>query len=298
MQPTGPMTFLDYWHYAMIVGAIFMVVSAVLIYLVHNIRITTIRSYKAKYDYINTHEIKNYKRVFLCLGIAAMLMINLYGMGKLLNIGVWFFVRLFISIAGGTLVAYVAFLILEYYYPTILNRKLKKWRFMPRVGKSGNTLRLLGEEEEDVHLEEGMRAEENVFSVDYDVWIDEKTGDLKIEKYPGHLQALKCNSCGFYTMKVTKEEITRQPTKDAPGELIKHFQCYYCKSVRATAYNISTKEGDDYRNLPKHTYKKNKNIDMVRVEVHSSTGGRKYFEFQNISQAQKFLDEYDSEKSA
>ena len=37
-----------------------------------------------------------------------MLLINIYGMGKLHNIGVWFFVRLFISVAGGTLVAYVA----------------------------------------------------------------------------------------------------------------------------------------------------------------------------------------------
>jgi hypothetical protein len=227
-----------------------------------------------------------------------MLLINLYGMGSLKTIGVWFFVRLFISIAGGTLVAYVAFLILEYYYPTILNRKLKKWRYMPRIGKSGVKLRLLGEEEEDVHWEEGMLAEESAFSLDYDVWIDEKSGDIQIEKYPGHLQALKCNSCGFYTMKVVKEEITKAPTKDAPGELIKHFQCYYCKSVRATAFNISTKEADDYRKAPAHTYKRNKSIDMIRLEVHSSTGGKKFFEFQNIAQAQKFLDEYDSEKTA
>lgn len=298
MEPTSSSPFLDYWHYAMIIGALAMVGVAVIIYVVHHLRIATISDYKAKYDYINLYEIKNYKKVFLCLGIAAMLTINLYGMGELLNIGVWFFVRLFISVAGGTLVAYVAFLVLEYYYPTILNRKLKKWRYMPRIGKSGNKLRLLGEEEEDVHLEEGMRAEENVFSVDYDVWIDEKSGDLKIEKYPGHLQALKCNSCGFYTMKVVKEEITRPPTKDSPGELIKHFQCYYCKSVRATAFNISTKEGDDYKNITKHTFKKNKNIDMVRVEIHTTLGGKKFFEFQNIGQAQKFLDEYDGDKSA
>lgn len=298
MESTGPNTFLEYWHIAMMIGAGVMVIVAIGIWIIHNLRVVTISSYKGKYDYINTHEITNYKRLFICLGIAAMLIINLYGMGKLFNIGVWFFVRLFISVAGGTLVGYVAFLILEYYYPTVLNRKLKKWRYMERVSKAGNKMRLLGEEEEDVHLEEGMLAEENVFSVDYDVWIDEKTGELMIEKYPGHLQALKCNSCGFYTMKVVKEEITRPPSKEAPGELIKHFQCYYCKSVRATAFNISNKDADDYKNAPKYSFKKNKNIDLVRVEVHSSTGAKKFFEFQNISQAQKFLDEYDSEKSA
>ena len=49
-------------------------------------------------------------------------------------------------------------------------------------------------EEEDVYLDEGMQAEENAYSVDYDVWIDEKTGFTKIEKYNGRLHALKWKS--------------------------------------------------------------------------------------------------------
>jgi len=167
---------------------------------------------------------------------------------------------------------------------------------MARKGTSGVPLRLLSEEEEDVHLAEGMQAEENVFSIDYDVWMDEKSGEVKIEKYPGHLQALKCNSCGFYTMKVVREEITRQPGKDVMGELIKHYQCYYCKSVRATAFNISTREADDYRSMARHSFKKNRDIDLVRVEILTTTGGKKFFEFQTIGQAQKFLDGYETEK--
>lgn len=293
-EPSSP--FLDLWHLAMITGAIVMTAAAIGIYIIHNIRIAAIRDYKGKYNYINEKEIKNYKRVFVCLGLATMLLINMYGMGKLHNLGVWFFVRLFISVSGGTLVAYVAFLVLEYYYPTVVHRKLNKWRYMPRKGGSGVPLRLLSEEEEDVHLAEGMQAEENVFSIDYDVWMDEKSGEVKIEKYPGHLQALKCNSCGFYTMKVVREEITRQPGKDVMGELIKHYQCYYCKSVRATAFNISTREADDYRSMARHSFKKNRDIDLVRVEILTTTGGKKFFEFQTIGQAQKFLDGYETEK--
>jgi hypothetical protein len=266
--------------------------------LAHHVKIATISTYKGRYDYINAFEIGHYKKVFICLGVAAALAINLYGMGKISVMGVWFFVRLFIAVAGGTLVAYVAYLVLDYYYPTIVHRKLRKWRYMPRTGKSGNKMRLLGEEEEDVHLEEGMQAEENVFSIDYDVWIDERTNDIKIEKYPGHLQALKCNSCGFYTMKVVKEEITRQPAAEIPGELIKHYQCYYCKSVRATAFNISTKDVKDYKNATSYEFRKNKNVQMVRVEIHTNLGDKKYFEFQNVGQAQKFLDELDADKLA
>lgn len=155
-------------------------------------------------------------------------------------------------------------------------------------------MRLLSEEEEDVHLDEGMIAEENVFSIDYDVWIDEKTGDVKVEKYEGRLQALQCNSCGFYTMRVVKEEVTKHPEGGEPGELVKSYQCTYCKSVRATSFRISTKEAEDYKK-DKFKFRKNKNIDLVKVEVHSVSGERKHFEFQNLDQAQKFLSEFDSE---
>src|SRR3970282_1099425 len=117
-----------------------------------------------------------------CFAIAALLFINLYGSSKLNEMGVWFFVRLFISIAGGTLVGYVACLIMDYYYPPSLSRKLKKWRYKPRISATGNEMRLLGEEEEDVHLEEGMQAEESAFSIDYDVWLDEHSGEVKIKK--------------------------------------------------------------------------------------------------------------------
>lgn len=299
MEHISESPFLASWHTVMIIGSIIMLAIATLIYLLHKAKITSTKDYKQKYDYLSLYEVRNYKRVFLCLGLSAMLLINIYGIGKVSEVEVWFFVRLFISIAGGTLVTYVAFLILDYYYPTILHKKLTKWRYMPRVNpKNGKEMRLLGEEEEDVHLQEGMQAEENVFSIDYDVWIDEKTGDVKIEKYPGHLQASKCNSCGFFTMKVVKEEITQQPSPDAPGELIKHYQCNYCKSVRATAFKISTKEDNDYKSVAEKGFKKKNNIEMIRVEIHSNANDKKFFEFQNIEQAQKFLNEYDADKVA
>jgi len=297
MQSIPQSHFLYVWHLTMIIGAAIMLVAGIVIYILHKIRLSSISDPKDKYDYANQKEIKTYKLVFLCFGITAMLLINLYGIGKIFHVELWFFVRLFISIAGGTLVSYVAVLILDYYYPTLLDKKLRKWRYSPRVNpKTGGKMRLLGEEEEDVHLEKGMQAEENIFSIDYDVWIDENNGDVKIEKYAGHLQASKCNSCGFHTMKVVKEEITQQPTADTPGELIKHYQCSYCKSIRATAFKISNKEIDDYKTATLHSFRKNKNIALVRVEIHFDATGKKFFEFASLEQAQKFLSEYDSDQ--
>jgi hypothetical protein len=297
MDYSEPSPFLVAWHNAMILGAILMVAVGIIIYLVHHLRLSMISEYHLKYDYLNSSEIKNYKLVYYCFGIAAAMMINRYAMEDMKEVEVWFYVRLFMSISGGTLVGYVAHLVLEYYYPTKLDKKLKKWRYMPRINpKTGNTMRILSEEEEDVHMDEGMIAEENVFSIDYDVWIDEETGDVLIEKYQGRLQALKCNTCGFFTMRIVKEEVTKAPSETEQGELVKHYQCGYCKSVRATAYNISTKQADDYKK-EKFKFRRNKDVELVKLEVIAISGDKKHFEFQNIEQAQKFLSEFDYEKS-
>ncbi|HET7179510.1 MAG TPA: hypothetical protein VFI14_07295 [Chryseosolibacter sp.] len=290
MENNHVSTFLPVWHHAMLIGAIIMFLGSVALYVFHLIRIAAIKTPKGKYDYISRREIKTLEKVFVLIAIGAAMLINRYGMDKLHEMGVWFYVRLFMSFAGGTLIGYVAFLILEYYYPTRLDKKLKKWRYMPRINpKTGNKMRLLAEHEEDVHLDEGMQAEEELFSVDYDVWFDEASKDVHVEKYPGHMQALQCGSCGFFTLKVVREEITQKPTLDTPGELIKHYECSYCKSVRATAFKISTMEGDDYRH-GQHVFKQ-KDTVLVKVEIKSAEGGSKFYEFGDLGQAQKFLSE-------
>lgn len=284
-------SFLDIWHQAMLLGAILLFAGGIILYIFHHIRVGALKTPKDKYDYISRREIKNLEIVFILFAVAVAMLINRYGMDKLDEMGVWFYVRLFMSFAGGTLVGYVAFLILEYYYPTRLDKRLKKWRYMPRINpKTGNKMRLLAEHEEDVHLDEGMRAEEDVFSVDYDVWFDEQSNDVLVEKYPGHMQALQCGSCGFFTLKVVREEITQKPSFDTPGELIKHYECAYCKSVRATAFKISTMEGEDYK-LGKHSFRKDKESVLIKVEIRSQDGGSKFYEFGDLTQAQKFLSE-------
>jgi hypothetical protein len=98
-------------------------------------------------------------------------------------------------------------------------------------------------------------------------------------------------------MRVVREEITREPSKTGPGELIKHYQCSYCKSTRATAFNISTKEVDDYKTAPATPkMKKTNNVDLIRIEIHTPLSGKKFYEFRNLEQSIKFLEEYDSDK--
>ncbi len=291
--------FLNAWHGAMVILAIVMFTIGVIIFLVYELKVSLIKEYKEKHDFINASEIKWFKWVLYSFGAGFAMIINLYGAGKVTDIGVWFFVRIFMSLAGATMVGYVGSLVLEYYYPTKINKKLKKWRYIPRTNpKTGNKMRLLSEAEEDVHLNEGMQEEENIFSIDYDVWIDEKSGDIKIEKYDGHLIALRCGNCGYYTMKVVREEIIEVHPDESPAELLKHYQCTYCKNVRATQFHVSKKEGEDYKKEKPHFVRNTKDIDLVRIEIHSSLKGKQHFEFQNVEQAQKFLEEFDFNKVA
>jgi hypothetical protein len=283
------------WRMVTMAGAILFFFISIAIYLVHKIRLGAISSYKGKYDYLRASEIKMYKLVLYSMGVMAALLVNTYPMGITL---VMFFIRMGIAIAIGTLIGYVSSLIIEYYYPTQLEKKLRKWRYMPRRNpKTGNVMRLLSEEEEDVHMDEGMKAEEDVFSVDYDVWIDDRSGDVMIEKYPGHLQALRCGTCKFYTLQVKKEEIVTSPTDTEEGELLKHYECSFCKSRRTTSFRIAPlkKDAKSYAHLPLKDvhFKKNYLVQVVKVEVYASTGEKLTYEFQSVEQASKFLAEYD-----
>ena len=142
-----------------------------------------------------------------------------------------------------------------------------------------------------------LGGEENIFSIDYDVWIDDQSGHVKIEKYPGHLTALRCNNCTFHTMKVRWEEIIAHDEAGNPTELLKHYKCSYCKNVRSTHFNISRNELEDYQSGKFDSRGKPKGIEGVKVEV-MGQDGKKTYEFQSTDQAQKFLDELDNGQHA
>jgi hypothetical protein len=216
---------------------------AVLIVIGHIIRLATMSDAKTKYDFINKSEI-------MTLWVASIILIT--GCCFFANSAVtaesgtviWIFVRAFTTISMGMIVALIVQNLLKFYYPFFIEKRLRALRYKPRVSpKTGKAMKLLSEEEEDAYLDEGMQAEENVFSIDYDVWKDEETGYVKIEKYAGHLHALQCPECNYQTFKIVKEEILKTPTPSDEGELLKHYLCGYCgfKAKKNVVLKISQK---------------------------------------------------------
>lgn len=222
-------SFFVTWDRYMRLGSYASVAIAVLIFLYYEFRVFQIKDLKKKYDFVNLNEIKYFWYAVIALILAIGLFINSIGTEIITSKSdLWFYVRLFITVSLGIIAYFIFFGMVRIYYPRSVEKRLKRLRNKPRVSPDGNLMRKLTEEEEDVHLEASQIAEEEVHSVDYDVWIDEKTGFKKIEKYLSYQHAEECPSCGYYTMKINKEEVEKAPTQHDTGLLLKHYVCHYC----------------------------------------------------------------------
>lgn len=215
--------------------------AGVLILIGHVIKLLTTKDFKTRYDYINMHEIN-----LLWYGLL-LIIIGLALFGNTLaetSTWLWLSIRLFVSVMLAMIVGVVIQNVLKFYYPFYIEKRLKRLRYTPRISPEGRKMKLLSEEEEDVHLDEGMQAEEDAFSVDYDVWIDEESGSTKIEKYNGRLHALQCPDCNYQTLRVDREEVIQPASDTEEGELMKYFTCGYCGYKERKSFTIARQRED------------------------------------------------------
>ena len=233
----APLQFIESWNYWGRITALAFISVAVLRMLFYYIKLAGTKDSKAKYDFINQNEINALWQSTLFFLFGAAILANVF-IGE---IGFfWLVIRGFVTLCIAFIIGVVANNMFKFYYPFYIEKRLKKLRYKPRISpKTGNPMKLLSETEEDVYLDEGMQAEEEVYSIDYDVWVDEETGFTKIEKYSGHLHATKCPECDYQTLRVEKEEIISRPSYEEEGELVKHFHCTYCGYNAQNTYKIA-----------------------------------------------------------
>lgn len=232
-----PLEFIPQWNqWAKIISGAAIAIS-LFIFLRYWLKMLTTKDPKTKYDLVNEKEISTYRSGSVFFLIAVAFFANSF----LAEIGVfWFSIRSISTISLGVILGVILQNVLKFYYPFYVEERLKKLRYTPRISpKTGKEMKLLSEDEEDVYLDEGMQAEENAFSIDYDVWVDEETGYTKIEKYSGHMHALQCPECNYQTFRVEREEIIAQPTELEEGELIKHFECGYCGHRESRDFKVA-----------------------------------------------------------
>lgn len=293
--------FLEIWNQAMYILSPTAVVIGILIYLYLKIKIVSASDLKDKHDVTSEMSVKYLQATHISFALGIFFIVNTYNTAVVEKSVAWFFIRMFIGIALGTMHGYVAYLILKYYYPTRLNKKLNKLRYTPRVNpETGNKMKLLSEEEEDEYLDEKMQAEESVFSVDYDVWIDEQTGATKIEKYQGRLGVQQCDRCNLHTLKLEREELITVASETQDGETLKHYKCSYCGRIKRETMIIQKHKSEDLAYAVSDAaaasidpVSTKRHVKMVKVEIFDNSGVMEDFEFQNLEEAQRFLGQYE-----
>jgi hypothetical protein len=240
MTEALPEAFKTPWNTYGLYAALGIAAIGILILLGHYLKLATTKDYKSRYDYINMHEINFLWYGFLMILIGVTIWLNTGTIGERLQANwLYFFVTLFVTVMMAMIIAVIMQNVLKFYYPFFIEKRLKRLRYTPRLTPDGKEMVLLSEEEEDVHLDEGMQAEENAFSVDYDVWIDHASGYKKIEKYNGRLHALSCSECNYQTLKVDREEVIQPATTVDEGELMKYYVCGYCGHKERKSFKIS-----------------------------------------------------------
>jgi hypothetical protein len=222
-------TFFAYWDRVMRFGAYTAAIISIALIIFYEWRASSLKDNKEKYDYINQHEIKYFWFAIIMLLVAISMFINSVGTTFLTQKShLWFIVRLFLTVSFAIISYFISFGMVRIYYPGNIERRLRKLRDKTRISPSGNPMRKLSEEEEDAHLEAVQIEDEAIRSIDYDVWIDEKTGYKKIEKYYNYQHAELCPECGYYTLKIEREEVEKAPTEKERGTLLQHYECSYC----------------------------------------------------------------------
>lgn len=245
--------FISTWHNYTLYLSYFFFALGIVIFLVYQIGLGSTKGYAKKYEYVSARESKYMWYALLAIVIGAAFLLNSYVQLLFDSPGSYeFIIGIFISLILAVAIGYAAYAYFKFYYPSVIEDKLNTLRFKPRISpETGKKMKLLTEEEEDVHLTEEMIAHEASFSYEYDVWIDEETGHKFIERYDMHYHAEICPVCSFRTLRDEKEEIVASPTVSEPGVLKKYYLCSYCdhEEIRETKIAPLSK-GSDMKILP------------------------------------------------
>ncbi len=240
-------TLADFWFQITLYGGLALTAIAILIQLTYIIRLQAQGDRSKKYHFASTHEIAYLRRstttfAFAIFFFAFNLVSGWLGLAQMYQ---YIFVA-FISFMISFVIGYGFAAYMKYYYPFMLEKRLKKIRFKPMTSKSGKKMRLLNELEEDEHMTDEMLAKEEAMEADFDVWIDEASGEKIIKQYDIAEHALVCPNCNFRTLKERSEEVLKDASELEDGKLQRHYKCTYCgwveiKEARIPSWNEQRK---------------------------------------------------------
>lgn len=104
-------------------------------------------------------------------------------------------------------------------------------------------MRKLPEDEDNKYLTPSQDLEEQLNSVDYDVWLCDKCGEVDIFPFPNrNTQYGECGRCHARATSVVNDRIVAQPTTRACGYGVRTYRCANCGNIEEVRYEIPMKE--------------------------------------------------------
>ena len=183
-----------------------------------------------KYKFAVNNEVKYLKRTANLFSLAVFFFLFSKisnSLGLLASSMMFIFVAL-MAFMFAFMIAYGFNMYLQYYYPFVLEKRLRSIRFKKVISSTGNSMKILNELEEDEFLTDEMIAMEDASEADFDVWVDEKSDEKIIHKYDISDKALVCPACNFRTLKERKEKVLKDASEFEEGLAEKYYQCTYC----------------------------------------------------------------------
>lgn len=127
------------------------------------------------------------------------------------------------------------------FYSLINNYRMKKLRNSPPVAADGKTLlEKLNEIKDDDFLKAFQLTEENLKSVDYDVWKHPHSNEIKIYRFENFFSKYSgCPKCKAKAYLMTKNETVVAPTYESSGSGMKTYNCKICNYSKQERFTIA-----------------------------------------------------------
>jgi uncharacterized protein len=125
----------------------------------------------------------------------------------------------------------------------LLQGVLRKLRNKPRYSrKTGELMHRLTEDEEDLILDSGQVTEEEVGSVDYDVWVTDSGDEVTVLRYARRFSKYKaCPKCAYRTYTTTSSRVLTPATYSHSGKREILRECKNCGYLHRELQTIPQK---------------------------------------------------------
>ncbi len=145
------------------------------------------------------------------------------------------------SHSNGWLAASIFFPVPFIFYSLLNRTRMQHLRNSPPMGADGKTPMIkLDEVKDDEFLKAVQLTEEKLKSVDYDVWKDPVSNQLKIFRFENYFSKYKaCPNCNAKAYRMVKNVTLTSPTYDSTGQGRKTYNCAACNYAHDELYTIA-----------------------------------------------------------